>query len=81
MSLWSVDDDATRSLMLAFVAALETSPPHVALRQAMVATRKTHPDPAHWAGFTVYGVPGSSRARPAPPASTPPQQHDAAGQH
>jgi CHAT domain-containing protein len=62
MSLWNVDDAATLALMTRFAAALSRPEPFTffpaeALRQAMLETRKTHPDPAHWASFATFGVP------------------------
>ena len=57
MSLWRVDDAATRELMTRFVRAAADLPPDVALRRAMLELRKHDPDPAHWASFAVYGVP------------------------
>jgi CHAT domain-containing protein len=62
MSLWNVDDAATLALMSRFAQALSRPEPFAffpaeALRQAMLQTRKTHPDPAHWASFTTFGVP------------------------
>jgi CHAT domain-containing protein len=66
MSLWQVDDAATRALMTAFVEAARDLPPDVALRRAMLASRARDPDPAHWASFAVYGVPS-----PMPPAPAP----------
>jgi CHAT domain-containing protein len=55
VSLWNVPDIATRDLMGAFSAHLETETPAEALAQAMQQVRKVHPDPRDWAGFTVYG--------------------------
>lgn len=59
MSLWSVDDEATAYLMNRFVFHLQS--PHLfvpaePLRLAMLDTREKFPDPAYWAGFSVYGV-------------------------
>ncbi len=58
MSLWNVDDHATKSLMVAFmtkVAAL--IPPEHAMQQAMNETRPLFSDPVLWAGFAIYGQP------------------------
>ena len=57
MSLWSVDDAATRKLMVNFIELAKEKPPDKALQEAMQATRKVHPDPTLWAGFSVFGVP------------------------
>jgi len=57
MSLWSVDDRATRELMVEFVQAARTQRPDKALQHAMAAVRRERPSPVHWAGFTVFGVP------------------------
>jgi hypothetical protein len=58
MSLWRVDDVATQALMTEFLRAALDRPPDKALQHAMLVTRATHPDPAQWASFTVFGVPG-----------------------
>lgn len=57
MSLWSVDDTATRELMVNFMRLATHVPPDKALQAAMQATRKTYPNPALWAGFSVFGAP------------------------
>jgi hypothetical protein len=57
MSVWRVDDDATRALMTRFVEEAARAPTDVALRRAMLHLRNTDPDPAHWASFAVYGLP------------------------
>lgn len=69
MSLWQVDDEATRRLMTGFLASAKEVPPDVALRRAMLELRRQDSDPAHWASFAVYGVPASlpGSAAPAPP--------------
>jgi len=55
-SLWPVDDAATLLFMQAFHAALrEGQAPADALRTARQRLRATHPHPAHWAAFVVYG--------------------------
>jgi CHAT domain-containing protein len=56
-SLWSVDDAATASLMLRLAAHLPEASPGEALRRAVVEQRRESPDPAHWAGFVVFGAP------------------------
>jgi hypothetical protein len=71
MSLWRVDDSATRALMTCFMRSAAKAPPDVALRRAMLALREEDPDPAHWASFAVYGVPAPMPAGGAP--EPPPQ--------
>jgi CHAT domain-containing protein len=55
MSLWRVNDSASRYLMGAFVDSLGHLPPADALRQAQLKTREVYPKPAHWAAFSIYG--------------------------
>lgn len=57
MSLWSVDDAATRDLMTAFMRRYAPFASGVGemLREAMLETRQRHPDPTKWAGFVVVG--------------------------
>lgn len=57
MSLWNVSDEATVDLMKSFISHLQGDVPAEALRQAMLETRKTHPNPAHWAAFVYFGLP------------------------
>jgi hypothetical protein len=57
MSLWNVGDASTAQLMTHFAAALRAYPPDRALQQAMLALRKTDPNPAHWASFAAFGLP------------------------
>ena len=59
MSLWSVDDEATKDLMQAFVRHLVTDErdPASALRLAMLELRGRRPDPAVWSPFVVFGIP------------------------
>jgi CHAT domain-containing protein len=57
MSVWRVDDDATRALMTRFVEEASHAPADVALRRAMLHVRAADPDPARWASFAVYGLP------------------------
>lgn len=58
MSLWNVYDKPTRDLMVDFVGRLRSgAAADVALREAMLETRKTWPHPAYWSGFAVYGRP------------------------
>ena len=57
VSLWSVPDAPTASLMTDFYQNWQTT--HLdkaqALRQAMLNTMKSHPDPRDWAAFTLIG--------------------------
>lgn len=57
-SLWKVPDEATKTLMVAFYQAL---PKHrdraSALRQAMLETLETHPNPRDWSAFITIGAP------------------------
>jgi CHAT domain-containing protein/Flp pilus assembly protein TadD len=56
VSLWSVPDSPTADLMTHFYQNLETNPNKAqALRQAMLTTMKTHPNPIDWAAFTLIG--------------------------
>lgn len=57
MSLWSVDDEMTRTLMGHFLRSLTAAAPHEALRQAMLEVRKGSPAPFYWAPFVLFGVP------------------------
>ena len=56
VSLWSVPDAPTASLMTEFYQNLKQSPDKAqALRSAMLTTMKQHPDPKDWAAFTLIG--------------------------
>ena len=56
VSLWSVPDAPTASLMTEFYRQMQKSPDKAqALRQAMLTTIKTHPNPKDWAAFTLIG--------------------------
>ncbi|MFA6345408.1 MAG: CHAT domain-containing protein, partial [Syntrophales bacterium] len=57
-SLWQVDDEATRDLMVAFYANLSMMSREEALRQAQLATRKKYPHPYYWAAFLLTGGSG-----------------------
>lgn len=57
MSLWSVDDQATRLLMEYFVDELRRASPSLALVRAQLRLKKTHPDPRHWGAFSYFGTP------------------------
>lgn len=54
MSLWKVDDDATKTLVASFYKHLMNGDErHSALKNAMNDTRKVFPDPYYWAGFVL----------------------------
>jgi CHAT domain-containing protein len=56
VSLWSVPDAPTASLMTQFYQNLQKNPDKAqALRQAMLTTMKNHPNPRDWAAFTLIG--------------------------
>ncbi len=56
VSLWAVPDAPTSELMQAFYQNLQKNPNKAqALRQAMLTTMKTHPQPRNWAAFTLIG--------------------------
>ncbi|WP_318781255.1 tetratricopeptide repeat protein [Amazonocrinis nigriterrae] len=56
VSLWSVPDAPTASLMTEFYQNLQKNPDKAqALRQAMLITMKQHPNPRDWAAFTLIG--------------------------
>ncbi|MCC3593453.1 CHAT domain-containing protein [Microcoleus sp. PH2017_28_MFU_U_A] len=56
VSLWAVPDAPTSELMQAFYRNLQSNPDKAqALRQAMLTTMKTHPQPRNWAAFTLIG--------------------------
>ena len=59
VSLWSVPDDSTATLMVHFYEYLQAGNNKAqALRLAMLDTQKTHPDPGAWAAFTLIGDSG-----------------------
>ncbi|MGB5896775.1 MAG: CHAT domain-containing tetratricopeptide repeat protein, partial [Geitlerinemataceae cyanobacterium] len=56
VSLWKVDDAATSELMQQFYRNWQESGDKAqALRQAMLTTMQQHPEPSHWAAFTLIG--------------------------
>ena len=56
VSLWSVPDAPTAELMVEFYEQLQQGQDKAqALRQAMLITKETHPDPRDWAAFTLIG--------------------------
>lgn len=57
VSLWNVDDDSTRDLMVAFYKEyLRHGNKALALQRAMQSVRRLHPEPRHWAPFTLVGL-------------------------
>ncbi|PZO57844.1 MAG: hypothetical protein DCF15_06185 [Phormidesmis priestleyi] len=57
VSLWSVPDAPTAELMTKFYQQLEQGQTKAqALRQAMLATMQSHPNPVDWAAFTLIGA-------------------------
>ncbi|HEY9888109.1 MAG TPA: CHAT domain-containing tetratricopeptide repeat protein, partial [Candidatus Obscuribacterales bacterium] len=58
VSLWSVPDEATATLMQAFYTELQAGQNKAqALRQAMLHTQAQYPDPLAWAAFVLVGNP------------------------
>ena len=65
MSLWNIDDNATKDLMLEFMGRLEAgAATEFALRDAMLATRQTYADPALWASVALFGLPSKVSRQP-----------------
>ncbi|MFB2923154.1 CHAT domain-containing protein [Aerosakkonema funiforme] len=61
VSLWSVPDAPTASLMTAFYQNIKSgSDKAQALRNAMLKTMKEYPNPINWAAFTLIGAANSS---------------------
>jgi CHAT domain-containing protein len=57
VSLWRVDDRATRDLMVAFYREyLEHGNKALALQRAMRSVRASRPEPRYWAAFTLVGA-------------------------
>ena len=58
VSLWKIPDNSTSDLMSEFYRQWEkTGDKAAALRQAMLKTMKTNPEPIDWAAFTLIGEP------------------------
>jgi len=56
VTLWHIPDKPTAELMAAFYRYLDQGLDKAqALRQAMLAIAEEHPDPSHWAAFTLIG--------------------------
>ena len=70
-SLWSVDDDATQQLMIAFYTHLKEGLSKAdALRSAQGDVRHKYPNPFYWAGFVLTGDPGQMGASSSVASST-----------
>jgi CHAT domain-containing protein len=54
-SLWQVDDEATRDLMVHFYTNLSKMSKDEALRQAQLKVKKQYPQPFYWAAFLLTG--------------------------
>jgi hypothetical protein len=68
MSLWNVDDNATKDLMVGFMGRVKSGAiTEFALRDAMLATRQKYADKALWAGVALFGLPSKT----APPPDRP----------
>jgi CHAT domain-containing protein/Tfp pilus assembly protein PilF len=62
-SLWSVDDDATQQLMIAFYTHLKEGLSKAeALGAAQADVRHKYPNPFYWAGFVLTGAPERAAA-------------------
>ncbi len=56
MSLWNIDDEATKDIMVETVRALEKHSLPDALRLAVLDYRRVHPGmPETWAAFSIFG--------------------------
>ena len=65
MSLWNIDDNATKDLMLEFMRRLKAgAATEFALREAMLATRQKYADPALWASVALFGLPSKASRQP-----------------
>ena len=54
-SLWQVDDQATRDLMVSFYSNLTKMSKDEALREAQIKVKKQYPQPFYWAAFLLTG--------------------------
>lgn len=54
-SLWQVDDEATRDLMVHFYANRSKMSNDEALRQAQITAKEKYPHPYYWAAFLLTG--------------------------
>lgn len=56
MSLWPVNDEATRDLMIAFYTELlKSGNTYQSFRKAQMEIRKKYPEPYYWASFILVG--------------------------
>ena len=56
LSLWTIDDEATVDLMVAFYRELaRTNSPAAALRAAQMELLKQRPHPFFWSPFVIVG--------------------------
>jgi CHAT domain-containing protein len=56
-SLWRVDDDSTKYLMINFYKEyLQHGNKGIALQNAMKQTRLRYPEPRYWAAFSLFGM-------------------------
>jgi CHAT domain-containing protein len=56
LSLWDVHDRTTAQFMVSFYSRLhQHNDKGVAMREAMLEVRKTHPHPYYWAPFVLVG--------------------------
>jgi CHAT domain-containing protein/tetratricopeptide (TPR) repeat protein len=56
-SLWRVDDDSTKYLMINFYKEyLQHGNNGIALQNAMKQTRLRYPEPRYWAAFSLFGM-------------------------
>jgi CHAT domain-containing protein/Tfp pilus assembly protein PilF len=63
VSLWSVGDNSTQTLMVEFYRQMQHNPDRSqALRQAILTTMAQYPDPIDWAAFAFIGEPEGDRA-------------------
>jgi len=57
-TLWAIDDEATKKLMVVFYKQLNSGATHsVALRIAQLQLKKEYPNPKYWAAFELTGSP------------------------
>ncbi len=60
MSLWNIDDAATKHIMVQFMRQLEGGVlAEFSLQRALLAERAINSDPALWAGIALFGLPSS----------------------
>jgi CHAT domain-containing protein len=57
-TLWSIDDEATKKLMVSFYQKLNSgNSPAEALRSAQLLIKKDYPNPFYWGAFELTGSP------------------------